>query len=188
MKKIVVSKRTWRILRKIKNQNSLGNFSKTIDYLINLKPKLNRVSMHEIHRRVDELINAKNLEEKIAKKQSSVIELQCMQCGSTPFKLDESVCDEAGIICPFCGCFHGITICQCDEKKGQILQEKQSKAVPREKEEQPTILFQCMKCGRQPFSSREIRRDFWGVTVSSLQIYASCTFISGGMKCSIIKS
>jgi len=163
MKKISISKRTWRTLRKIKNQHNFGNFSKTVDHLIDLKPNLNRESMHEIHRRVDALIKAKNLEEKIAFQQFSVIELQCMQCGSTPFKLDESVCDETGIICPFCSCFHGITICQCDEKKGQILQEKQSKAVPREKEEQPAILFQCMKCGRQPFSSREIRKNFWGL-------------------------
>jgi DNA-directed RNA polymerase subunit RPC12/RpoP len=134
----------------MKNQHNFANFSKVVDYLVDLKSKLNRESMQEIHRRVDELVNAKNLEEKIAEKQSSIIELQCMQCGSTPFKLDESICDDTGIICPFCGCFHGITICQFDEKIGQILQENQ-------------LRFQCLECGHQPFSFLEIRKDSWGL-------------------------
>ena len=116
MKKIVVSKGTWRIIRKIKNQQGLSNFSKTIDYLINLKPRLPQESLQELHRHVDELINAKNLEEKITEKQSG-IELQCLQCGSIPFKLEEAVCDEFGTICPFCGYFHSLIIVQEDAEE-----------------------------------------------------------------------
>ena len=64
MKKILVSKRTWRTIRKIKNQHNIVNFSKTVDYLINVKPRLHQESLQEIQKHVDEVIKAKNLEEK----------------------------------------------------------------------------------------------------------------------------
>ena len=116
MKSVKISKKMWRQLRQLKNQWDLTTIPKTIEHLLDSQPSLHLENLQEIHLHVDRLKNAKNLEEKIAKKQSSVIELQCMQCGSTPFKLDESVCDEAGIICPFCGWFHGIIIDEGGDK------------------------------------------------------------------------
>lgn len=111
MKKIVVSKRTWRTLRKIKNQHNFVNFSKTVDYLIDLKPKLNRESMQEIHHRVDELINAKNLEEN---SEYDGLDCVCFQCGE-PFKLRLIEHDKTeGLQCPNCG-FHFFYICLYEE-------------------------------------------------------------------------
>ena len=46
----------------------------------------------------------------------------------------------------------------------QIFQEKQSMAVPEEKKEQPTFLFQCMECGNMPFSVGEVISNKTGIT------------------------
>lgn len=97
MKKILVSKGAWRTIRKIKDQHNFGNFSKVVDYLVDLKPKINRESLQEIHRRVDELINAKILEEN-----DDSLDCLCLQCGH-PFQLGFQYQDEnEGLICPNC--------------------------------------------------------------------------------------
>lgn len=136
MKNLRVSKKVWKQVKKLRNELEFKHNSKTIQWLFdrslkeenlqkitdeshgaeNIKILEVKMVLDDIHARVDQIIHNENLEEKIAKKQSSVIELQCMQCGSTPFKLDKSVCDEAGIICPFCGYFHGIIIDQGGNK------------------------------------------------------------------------
>jgi len=110
MKKIVVSKRTWRTLRKMKNQQGLSNFSKTIDYLINVIPRLPQESLQEIHRRVDELIKAKNLEEKPQSINPDVIRFICLQCGQ-PFEFSREPQDKVEAIqCSYCGFHHSIQI------------------------------------------------------------------------------
>jgi len=116
MKNVKIKKETWRELCQIKSKRNLSNLPKVIEYLINSQHVLKGENLQEIHRHVDVLIKAKNLEEKITEKQSG-IELQCQQCGSTPFKLEEVVCDEFGTICPFCGYFHSLIIVQEDAEE-----------------------------------------------------------------------
>jgi len=67
MKKIFVSKRTWRQLCKIKSKQNLSSLSKVVDYLVNSQHVLKGESMEEIHRHVD-VLNAKNLEENMKKR------------------------------------------------------------------------------------------------------------------------
>ena len=116
MKRIAISKRLWRQLHRLKNQWGLTTIPRTIEYLIDSKGCLLQENLQVIHLLVDELLNVKNLEEKVAKKQSSVLEFQCLQCSSPSFKLDEFICFETGIICPFCGYFYGILVDQKVEK------------------------------------------------------------------------
>ena len=128
MKKIKIRKEIWQELCQIRSEQSLSNFSKTIEYVLkgekqlrikelehNEKPLQNlEESLQEIQNHVDK-IKPKALEEKVITTQSG-IELQCQQCGSIPFKLEEVVCDEFGILCPFCGYFHSTIIVQEEDK------------------------------------------------------------------------
>ena len=119
MKKILVSKRTWRTIRKIKNQHNIVNFSKTVDYLINVKPRLPQESLQEIQKHVDEVIKAKNLEEKPQSVNLDIIRFICLQCGQ-PFEFSREQQDETqGIQCSYCGFHHSIQIWSWLEDMGE---------------------------------------------------------------------
>ena len=120
MKNIKITKEIWHRLRQVKSSLNYNNYSKTINYLINAKPRSQK-SLQEIRSLVDEI--KPTLEEGITKKQS-VIEIQCIQCSSSPFELNESVCNETGITCPFCGYIHSITIVQEDDKNENNIEKR----------------------------------------------------------------
>ena len=73
-------------------------------------PCLHQENLREIHEHVDMLKPAKNLGENVAKHESLVIEFQCLQCDNAPFTLNVSDCNDAGIMCPFCGYQHSIAM------------------------------------------------------------------------------
>jgi rubrerythrin len=100
MKKIPVSKRVWRQLCKIKNKQNLSSLSKVVEYLVDFPRVLKGENLQEIHRRVDELIKAKNFEEK--SQDDNVLDFMCVQCGHV-FKFDKVHQDpEIGLSCPQC--------------------------------------------------------------------------------------
>ena len=119
MKKILVSKKVWREIHRIKNDNDLGSFSKTVDYLISkgeTSPKtpnphhsektaenLEEKDIVEIRNRVDTLIKSKNPEGKASENQHSIakVEILCLQCSGV-FLLDESYDEMGFIVCPYC--------------------------------------------------------------------------------------
>ncbi len=101
MKNVKIKKETWRELCQIKSKRNLSNLPKVIEYLINSQHVLKGESLQEIHRRVDELIKAKNLEENL--QYDDNLGFLCLQCGQ-PFKFKWSDQDETeGLQCPNCG-------------------------------------------------------------------------------------
>lgn len=106
MKNLKIPKKIWKKIQEIKNKQNLSSFPETIEYLINAKPRSSK-SLQEIRSLVDEI--KPTHEEEFTKKQS-VIEIQCMICDGPPFELEETGCNETGIMCPHCKYSHAIVI------------------------------------------------------------------------------
>jgi len=164
MKKISVSKRTWRQLCQLKSKRNLSSISKVVEYLINSQHVLKgenlqktkdekpiaeniknlevKMVLPDIRARVDQILQEKQSkavpEEK--KEQPLLFKIQCMECGHMLFSVDE-VISESGIKCPRCEHVYSI-------------------AVNRDSDDQ--VLFRCMECDRS-FSVNDIKTDRWAI-------------------------
>jgi hypothetical protein len=146
MKNITVSKRTWKLIRKIKDERDLASFSKAVDFLIDehnslqlenlyknqetdyaektIKNPEEKIIIDEIERHIDKLVLSgyKKPGVPINEDAQSAYGLtcQCFHCEDF-FDLDSLPREPEELTCPHCGWYFGIYLIWDDQ--GEISEE-----------------------------------------------------------------
>ena len=133
MKNIKVSKRTWRLISWIKNEQGLASFSKAVDWLIDehnnlhgenlyknqetdhaektIKNPQEKISMDEIERHIDNLVMSDYEKSGVSINENTPsaygLTCQCLHCHDF-FDLDLSSRGQEELTCPHCGWYFGI--------------------------------------------------------------------------------
>ena len=142
MKNITVSKRTWKLIRKIKDERDLASFSKAVDFLIDEHNSLQRENLYknqetgyaektiknpeemiiidEIERHIDRLVLSDYKKSEVSAKecvQSAYgLTCQCLHCHDF-FDLDLSSRGQEELTCPHCGWYFGIYLIWDDQEE-----------------------------------------------------------------------